>query len=79
MSDQPMCSVGLVKEHSEMLLKHDMSLYGNNGDPGVVKKVNTLYEWFLTSRGKNSVIMFVKDVLLSGGIIAVLLSYWMGK
>ena len=76
MSDQPICSAGFVKEHSEMLLKHDMSLYGNNGDPGVVKKVNTLYEWFLTSRGKNSVIMFIKDILLSGGIIAVLITYW---
>lgn len=71
--------VQTIKKHSEMLTKHDMSLYGNNGDPGVLKKVNTLYEWFLTSRGKNSVIMFIKDLLISGGIIAVLLSYWVLK
>jgi hypothetical protein len=75
MSDNTACDTKMVKEHSEMLLKHDTSLYGINGDPGVVKKLNILYEWFLTSRGKNSVIMFVKDLLLSGGIIAVIITW----
>ena len=69
----------MIKDHTEELLKHELSLYGYNGDPGIVKKVNTLHEWFLTSRGKNSVIMFIKDVLLTGGIISILIKYWMSS
>ena len=62
--------------HEDMTLKHEHILYDTNGQKGIVKKVEVLYEWFLTSRGKNSVIMFIKDLLISGGIIAVLISWW---
>lgn len=53
--------------------KHNQVFMGN-GQKGMAEKVDELYEWFLTSRGKNSVIMFVKDVLISGGLIALFIS-----
>ena len=65
--------------HEDMTLMHDQLLCGSGDQKGVVKKVEDLYEWFLTSRGKNSVVMFVKDLLISGGIIAVFVTWWMSK
>ena len=52
---------------------HDRILKGN-GEKGLMAKVETMWEWFLQSRGKNTFIMFFKDLLISGGIIAVFLS-----
>ncbi len=78
MSDQQsLCTNEMIQEHTETLTRLDLTIFGNNGDPGIVKKVNTLYEWFLTSRGKNSVIMFIKDALISGGIVAIFVNWWL--
>lgn len=66
-------------EHEDMTLKHDQILNGVPGQKGLVIKMEELYEWFLTSRGKNSVIMFIKDALISGGIIAVLIGWMFSK
>jgi hypothetical protein len=66
----------MTKEaHEDMTLRHDQILNGVGGEKGLVKKVENLYEWFLTSRGKNSIIMFIKDLLISGGIIAIFVGY----
>ena len=62
--------------HEDMTLKHEHILCGVEGQKGLTKKVEELWDWFLNSRGKNTVVMFVKDLLISGGVIAVLVSYW---
>jgi hypothetical protein len=62
--------------HEEMdilLNNHDRILKGN-GEKGMMAKTETMWEWFLQSRGKNTFIMFFKDVLISGGIIAFFLA-----
>jgi len=61
-------------EHEDMTLKHEQILHGVPGQKGIVNKVEELYEWFLQSRGKNTVIMFIKDLLISGGIIVFFLT-----
>ena len=66
-------------EHEDMTLKHDQILNGVDGQKAIVEKVEDLYEWFLTSRGKNTVIMFIKDLLISGGIRAIFISYLISK
>lgn len=66
-------------QHEYMTMEHEHVLNGIGDQKGLIEKLENLWEWFQASRGKNSVIMFVKDVLISGGIIAVLLSYWVFK
>ena len=67
------------KDYEALIMKHEQTLYGTPEQKGIVGKIEELYEWFLQSRGKNSVIMFVKDLLISGGIIAVLVTWIITK
>lgn len=50
-------------------MKHEHTLYGPEGNEGMSEQVKTLHKWFLTSRGRNSVIMNIKDIFLTGGIL----------
>ena len=65
----------MTKEaHEDMTLKHNQILMGVNEKSGMVYEVDKLHEWYLTSRGKNSVIMFIKDLLITSGIIIFFLT-----
>ena len=63
-----------TEAHEDMTLKHNQILMGVNDKNGIVDKVDEHHEWYLTSRGKNSVIMFIKDLLITSGIIVFFLT-----
>lgn len=64
-------------EHEDMTLKHEQILSGTDGQKGNVEKVEELYKWFHQNKGRNSVIANIKDILISGGILAIVIGYFL--
>lgn len=70
----------MTKEaHEDMTLKHEQILHGVTGQKGIVSKVEELYKWLQQNHGRNSVLSNIKDILISGGILAVLIGYVLNK
>lgn len=70
----------LTKEtHEDLTLRHDQILNGVIGQKGLVSKVEELYKWLQQNHGRNSILSNIKDILISGGILAVLIGYILNK
>ena len=70
----------MTKEtHEDLTLRHDQILNGVIGQKGLVSKVEELYKWLQQNHGRNSILSNIKDILISGGILAVLIGYILNK
>lgn len=60
-----------------MVLNHDYILKGTKGQPGVAEKNEIMWNKHQMTSGKNSVVMLIKDIILSGGMVGILVKYFL--
>lgn len=65
------------EEHEGLTMQHELILSGVNEKDGMVEKFERLWTWYQQNKGRNAVIANIKDILISGGLLAIFITWLM--